>query len=309
MPHSIGSPRLRRDEADIGSRMTEPTPLIVHVVYRFGVGGLEKGIVNLVNRCRHRWRHAIVVTEIPPVLLAHRTPVGGFVALKGVPAISRLPALFKELAPAVVHTQSCRARAVFRLGSRRAGAVPGSMAGTCRIRRVRAAAIPIGGGSIVRCVATSPCRTISRTIRERRHSAGKFRASTTAWRPSAGRRERAPGDSGCPFVEPDHASLGTVGRMEASRIRPTRRVRLSGSGADLPAASHLRLIFVGDSAMREASGAGAAGVRTGYGSQASASTSPRSCAVSLFVPPTLAEGVSARPESIQRHRSWRRPAE
>ena len=46
--------------------MTTQAPLIVHVVYRFGVGGLENGIVNLVNRMPpRRWRHAIVaLTEV-----------------------------------------------------------------------------------------------------------------------------------------------------------------------------------------------------------------------------------------------------
>ena len=33
-----------------GIRMTAPPPLIVHVVFRFGIGGLENGIVNLINR-------------------------------------------------------------------------------------------------------------------------------------------------------------------------------------------------------------------------------------------------------------------
>ena len=41
--------------------MTASQPLIAHVVFRFGVGGLENGIVNLVNHLpRERWRHAIV---------------------------------------------------------------------------------------------------------------------------------------------------------------------------------------------------------------------------------------------------------
>ena len=38
-----------------------PAPLIVHVVYRFRVGGLENGVVNLVNRLPPQaWQHAIV---------------------------------------------------------------------------------------------------------------------------------------------------------------------------------------------------------------------------------------------------------
>src|SRR5215217_5910395 len=37
------------------------TPLIVHVIYHLGVGGLENGLVNLINHIPpDRYRHAIV---------------------------------------------------------------------------------------------------------------------------------------------------------------------------------------------------------------------------------------------------------
>nr|MCU0952379.1 sugar transferase [Burkholderiaceae bacterium] len=47
-------------------------PLIAHVVYRFAVGGLENGVVNLINRLpASRWRHAIVaLTEVEPSMRA-----------------------------------------------------------------------------------------------------------------------------------------------------------------------------------------------------------------------------------------------
>ncbi len=36
-------------------------PLIAHVIYRLGVGGMENGLVNLINGMpRDRYRHAIV---------------------------------------------------------------------------------------------------------------------------------------------------------------------------------------------------------------------------------------------------------
>ena len=48
------------------SAIREPRPLIVHVVYRFDVGGLENGVVNLINRLPvESYRHAVVaLTEI-----------------------------------------------------------------------------------------------------------------------------------------------------------------------------------------------------------------------------------------------------
>ena len=40
---------------------TNNPPLIVHVIHHFGVGGMENGIVNLINHMPPgRYRHAIV---------------------------------------------------------------------------------------------------------------------------------------------------------------------------------------------------------------------------------------------------------
>jgi sugar transferase (PEP-CTERM/EpsH1 system associated) len=56
--HPIGSlpPRGLKPSKDV-----EQTPLIVHVIYHLGVGGLENGLVNLINHIPpDRYRHAIV---------------------------------------------------------------------------------------------------------------------------------------------------------------------------------------------------------------------------------------------------------
>lgn len=43
-------------------------PLIMHMLYRFDIGGLENGVVNLINRMpASRYRHAVVaLTEVNP---------------------------------------------------------------------------------------------------------------------------------------------------------------------------------------------------------------------------------------------------
>ena len=92
-------------------------PLICHVVYRFAVGGLENGVVNLINHLpAERWRHAVVsLTDIDPafarrittpgvVLHAlHKPPGQGF---RQWPALVRL---FRQLRPAIVHTRNLAA--------------------------------------------------------------------------------------------------------------------------------------------------------------------------------------------------------
>ena len=94
-----------------------PAPLIVHVIFRFGVGGLENGIVNLVNRMpARRWRHAIVALADVSSEFAQRIarPDIRCIALGKRPGhlvwdYPRLYRLFRELDPAIVHTRNLAA--------------------------------------------------------------------------------------------------------------------------------------------------------------------------------------------------------
>lgn len=89
-------------------------PLIAHVVYRFAVGGLENGVVNLINHMdRTRWRHAVVsLTDVDPTFAARlRESDVPLVALHKAPGQGFLqyPALFctfRRLRPAIVHTRN-----------------------------------------------------------------------------------------------------------------------------------------------------------------------------------------------------------
>ncbi len=95
--------------------MNAPTnpPRIVHVVHRLAVGGLENGVVNLINHLpAERFRHAIVcmtgATEFAKRIRRADVPI---VALDKPPGQSmllqrRLYDAFRRLAPAVVHTRN-----------------------------------------------------------------------------------------------------------------------------------------------------------------------------------------------------------
>ncbi len=94
----------------------DPRPLIAHVVFRFDVGGLENGLVNLINHLpREAYRHAVIaLTEITDF---HRRIVRDdvqFVALgktpgHGIKLYPRLYALFRDLRPAIVHSRNLAA--------------------------------------------------------------------------------------------------------------------------------------------------------------------------------------------------------
>ena len=87
--------------------------LIAHVVYRFDIGGLENGVVNLLNRLPFdRFRHAVVaMTEVTD--FSHRVSRDDvqFISLRKRPGhgVRLWPALyriFRELQPAIVHTRN-----------------------------------------------------------------------------------------------------------------------------------------------------------------------------------------------------------
>jgi len=91
--------------------------LVMHVVFSFAVGGLENGVVNLINRLdARRFRHVVVaLTKCDPVFCARVTrPDVEFVALHKSPghSVKLFPALyrlFRKYRPDVVHTRNLAA--------------------------------------------------------------------------------------------------------------------------------------------------------------------------------------------------------
>jgi sugar transferase (PEP-CTERM/EpsH1 system associated) len=91
---------------------SDARPLIVHVVFRLDYGGLENGVVNLVNGLwSRRFRHAVVaLTEATD--FSHRlregVPVYAIGKRPGKDPVAywRLYRLLRRLRPAVVHTRN-----------------------------------------------------------------------------------------------------------------------------------------------------------------------------------------------------------
>ena len=88
-------------------------PLIAHVIFKFDVGGLENGLINLINHLPEgRLRHAVIcLTDYSEFstriqrgdvqLFALHKPPGN--SLK---TLVKLWRLFAELRPAIVHTRN-----------------------------------------------------------------------------------------------------------------------------------------------------------------------------------------------------------
>ena len=97
-----------------GLRYTRP--LIAHVVFRFDIGGLENGVVNLINRLpEESYRHAIIsLTEITDFRARVARADVLYFALGKKPGqgfwlYPKLFRLFRKLGPSIVHTRNLAA--------------------------------------------------------------------------------------------------------------------------------------------------------------------------------------------------------
>ncbi|CAL95890.1 TIGR03088 family PEP-CTERM/XrtA system glycosyltransferase [Azoarcus olearius] len=97
--------------------MNDRRPLIMHVVYSFDVGGLENGVVNLINRLpEDDFRHSVVaLTRCAPAFCERVTRRDvDFISLHkpqghGIQLYPALYRLFRARRPAVVHTRNLAA--------------------------------------------------------------------------------------------------------------------------------------------------------------------------------------------------------
>ena len=94
----------------------DPRPLVMHIVYRFDVGGLENGVVNLLNHMpAHAYRHMIVaLTEVTDFKHRVLRDDVAFIALHKPPGhgarlYPQLFRLMRQCKPAIVHTRNLAA--------------------------------------------------------------------------------------------------------------------------------------------------------------------------------------------------------
>jgi sugar transferase (PEP-CTERM/EpsH1 system associated) len=244
--------------------VSPPAPLIVHVVYSFRVGGLENGLVNLLNRMpAQRWRHAVVSLTRVSGSFAERVQRSDveFIELDKRPGhlvrdYPRLYRLFRRLRPAVVHTRNLAAlEAVVPAW---AAGVPVRIHGEHGWNR----ADPDGKRRRYQYVRGLYRPFVSRYVAlshhleeylERQVGVSPHRVSqiyngvdTERFRP-AQIRSRI---DGCPFGQPEDFLVGWVGRMDPVKDLPNL-VR-GFARATQRSASRLRLVLVGDGPMRPA---------------------------------------------------------
>ena len=286
-------------------------PLLVHLVYRFDTGGLENGVVNLINHLpAPAYRHAVVaLTEVVPSFAQRiqRDDVAYHSLHKpaghGAKLYPRLAQLFRQLRPAIVHTRNlaaleCQVPAWWagvpvRIHGEHGRDVDDLDGTRRRYQWMRRAYRPF----VQQYVALS--RDLAGYLHqqvgvpERRIAQIYNGVDIERFHPAPGGRAAL---AGSPFNDPSLLVIGTVGRMQTVKAQ-TQLARALIRAVELQPAlrSRLRLVMVGDGPLRAEAqtllnAAGLADLAWLPGERADVPDVMRG--LDCFVLPSLAEGIS-----------------
>lgn len=286
-------------------------PLVLHAVYRFDTGGLENGVVNLINHMPvGAYRHAVVaLTEVVPAFASRikRSDVE-FVSLHkppghGIKLYPKLLDLFRQLQPAIVHTRNLAALEC-QVPAWWAG-VPGRVHGehgrdvedldgsSRRHQWMRRAYSPF----VHRYVALSRdlAGYLTQRVGIRASRVEQVHNGVDTVRFAADPLGRRP-IPGCPFGAASHWLVGTVGRMQTVKDQTLLARAFVMALSRHPALrQRLRLVMVGDGPLREEAQAilnegGVADLAWLPGERADVPDVMRG--LDCFVLPSRAEGIS-----------------
>jgi sugar transferase (PEP-CTERM/EpsH1 system associated) len=248
-----------------GRTAGDAPPLVLHVIFRLAVGGLENGVVNLINHMPpDAYRHAIVsLTDVTDFRQRLRDPQVPVIALNKAPGhgvwlYPRLFRLFRRLQPAVVHTRNLAALEatvpawlagvpvrVHGEHGREGIDLAGARSPYHRVRRLyrpfvtHYVALSADLATYLRDGVGVPARRLSQLYNG---------VDSDRFAPAAD----GPGPiEGCPFSPARHWILGTVGRMAAVKDQVTLARAFALALRQRPALrERLRLVLVGDGPLR-----------------------------------------------------------
>ncbi len=239
-------------------------PLIAHVVYRFDVGGLENGVVNLINQLpRESYRHVVVaLTEVTDFSERIRRDDVAFVALnkqpgQGVRLFPKLFRLFRELQPAVVHTRNLAALEAsvpawlagvpVRIHGEH-GRDMGDLDGTSRkYQRVRRLYRPFVGHYVALSKDLEQYLGRNVGVDSARIAQIYNGVDTARFSPAANGRAAI---EGCPFTDEDLWLVGTVGRLQQVKDQVTLAEAFVRAIKRGPANAQMRLVMIGEGPLR-----------------------------------------------------------
>ena len=289
--------------------MTDPRPLVAHVMYRFDTGGLENGVVNLINHMpAEHYRHAVIaLTEVTDFRQRIKRDDVQFISLNKAPGhgfklYPKLFKLFRELRPAIVHSRNLAALEVqfpawlagvpIRIHGehgRDIGDLDGSNVTLQRVRRFYRPFV-----TYYLALSRDLAEYLTGIIRVPKNKVLQVYNGVDSIRFHPGQPEQTV--AGCPFSRPAHWLLGTVGRMQTVKDQPTlARAFIRALEIEPTLKQRLRLVLIGDGPLRAdcqqlLNAAGVAELAWLPGERSDIPELMRS--LDCFVLPSLAEGIS-----------------
>lgn len=244
---------------------SDTRPLVAHVMYRFDTGGLENGIVNLINHMpADSYRHVIIaLTEVTD--FSHRIKRDDiqFVSLHkppghGIWQFPKLFRLFRQLQPAIVHSRNLAALEVqlpawlagvpVRIHGehgRDVGDLDGSNITYQRVRRFYRPFV-----SYYLALSRDLAQYLNGIIRIPQNKVLQVYNGVDCSRFHPGQPDQS--IPGCPFTRPTHCLLGTVGRMQTVKDQPTLvRAFIRALEMEPQLKERIRLVLVGDGPLRK----------------------------------------------------------
>lgn len=289
--------------------MNDRRPLVAHVVHRFDTGGLENGVVNLINHMpEDAYRHAVIaLTEITDFKQRINRPDVKFISLSKRPGhvlwiYPQLYRLFRQLKPAIVHTRNLAAletavpawaaQVPVRLHGEH-GRDVGDFDGTSKkyqwVRRIYSPFVK-HYIALSKDLAHYLVKPIG--INEKRVTQIYNGVDATRFHP-APLRQNIPG---CPFNDAGLWLVGTVGRMQTVKDQTNLAHAFVHALKTAPELrDRLRLVMIGDGPLRQESlailqAAGLAGLAWLPGERSDTPDIMRG--LDCFILPSLGEGIS-----------------
>lgn len=285
-------------------------PLVAHIIYRLGVGGMENGLVNLINAMpRERYRHVIICLESysdfkqrlrrdDVEVIALNKRAGNDLGLYW-----RLYKTLRRLRPAIVHTRNLAAlemqgiACLARIGARVHGEHGRDMVDLHGLNRKYNALRKLMRLCVHRYIAVSRdlAGWLERTVEVKPTRISQIYNGVNSERFHPRRDARA--SIGRPnFLAEDAFVVGSVGRMAEVKDYPTLvEAFLAARETDAELARRLRLVIVGDGPARmqclhmlETAGASDAAWLPGERNDIPDIVR----ALDLFVLPSLGEGIA-----------------
>ncbi|WP_310734531.1 TIGR03088 family PEP-CTERM/XrtA system glycosyltransferase [Azohydromonas caseinilytica] len=239
---------------------------MLHVVYRFDTGGLENGVVNLINHMpAQAFRHAVLsLTEVTDFSRRVQREDVPFIALNKGPGHAiglypRMYRLFRELRPAVVHTNNIAALECVvpawaagvpvRIHSEHGWDLSDLNGSNPRYRQLRRLYRPFVSHYIAVSGDLNRYLLDRVGVPQQRVSHISNAVDTERFHPVAG-EQPTPIDA-CPFSPERHWLVGTVGRLQGVKDQLNLVRAFAHALQAQPALKErMRLVIIGDGPLR-----------------------------------------------------------